>query len=222
MKHVLMLVVLLLATGALFAQGMPGDASGGDSTIVNTPKGLFVLRSGVLAKFDAATLKQTQPLLQLFGPAPAAPKDNNDRDAQQKYNADIMRRMAPAIMLVKDNSLLLVIGDGFARINQDTLKTEAMADIKPMAVADAGQGRGGVRMNEGMPSYLLLGNTLYLARNKELLAISIIDGKVTRTELPKELQPLQLNFRNMFGGGNGGGGGNRPGGGNNQPPANGQ
>jgi len=218
MKHLFSAVlILLLAAGALLAQGPGGGGMQvtGNTLMVTTPKGLFVLRNGVLGKFDPATLKSVMTL-ELFGPLPAAPAAG-DRDARQAYSTEVQKRMAAPILLVKDNALLIVIGDGLARIDQDTLKSDALTLNSPNAPAPTGQFR-----QEGAPGYLLLGNTLYLMRGTEILSIDVANMKIlARGPLPKELQPLQFNFGGGFGGGGnnnrnngGGGGGNRNGGGN--------
>lgn len=209
MKHLFSALLLVLATGILFAQGFGGGMPGGNSgntLLVNSPKGLFALRAGVLAKFDAATLKSAL-VFELFGPMPERPTDNNNRDAMQKYVTELQRRMAPPIMLVKDDALLVVIGDGFARINQDTLKVEATADLSPPGAPVAADAGRGFRNTDIVPGYLLVNNTLFLMRGTELLSLSVTDGKIlARTPLPKELQPLQLNLP-------AGGRGNQPAGG---------
>ncbi|MHB9133023.1 MAG: hypothetical protein ACYDBB_18300 [Armatimonadota bacterium] len=230
MKRILLTTVaLLFAIGPLFAQGMGGNGGVGATNMLMTDKGLFVLRSGMLVKYDAAALKQAGEI-ELFGPAPAAPAENADRAARQKYNAEIARRLAPAIMLVKDNWLLIVIGDGFTRISQDTLKPEATGSLLPekAPAADAapgaapGGGRGMFGAAEQVSGYLLVDNTLYLARSKELLAVDIMAGKVaSRIDLPKGFQLTMLGGFGNFGGGIRNGG-NRGGGGNNaagNPPA---
>ena len=204
-------LVLLLTAGALFAQapgGMMMGANAGSTIMLHTAKGLFALRAGVLAKYEFATLQPVKEL-QLFGPMPAAPADLTNRDAAQKYFTELQRRMAPAIMIPKDNSLLIAVGDGFARVNQDTLKVEVTGDIT-QKVAETTTERGG-RMMDGAPGYVLVGDTLVLMRSKEILSISTVTGKViARTALTKELQPVQFNFggRGGFRGGNGGNGGN--------------
>jgi hypothetical protein len=238
-----MILIVALATGVLFAQGQGGGpgaggpgggmgmgfrgmgmgAFGGTTTMVKTDKGLFVLRAGVLAEFDLTTLQKVQEM-QLFGPAPERPTDMTDQVAMTKYVTDMARRAAPGVLLVKGDSLLLVIGDNFAKISQRTLKVEASASLAaPSAETDAAAGP----QIEGAPGTLLVDNTLYLMRSKEILAISVTDGKIlTRSILPKELQPAQgggMGGR-AFGGGGGGRGnrGNRGGGqGQDQnPPAN--
>jgi len=201
MKHLFSAVLLLLlAAGAVLAQGFGGMQASGDTLIVTTPKGLFALRNGVLGKFDPATLKSTA-MLELFGPLPAPPANDATREARAAYSNEVQKRLAPPIMLVKDNALLVIIGDGFARIDQDTFKSDALDLRNPNAPAATGRGF----RQEGQPGYLLAGDTLYLMRGTEILSIDVAKVKLnTRGPLPKELQPLQLNF--------GGFGGNRPGG----------
>lgn len=213
MKHsLLMAVTLLLAASPLFAQAGRGGimgAGGGSVQMVCTAKGLFALRNGVLVKFDAATLKEAQ-LLEIFGPMPERPADNADREAMQKYMADMQQRRAAAVMLVKDNSLLVIIGDGFARINQDTLEVEATADLKNPADAGAAGAAAGARTVEPAPTCLLVEDTLYLLRSREVLSISVTDGKIlARSPLPQQLQPAQMNFQRGAGGQGGAQGGRR-------------
>jgi len=216
----LMMLALLLTSGALWAQGMGGLLGGTSAAVmVNTDKGLFALRNGVLAKYDVATLKQTGTY-PLFGALPDAPKVTTDVKAMQDYQTDVQRRQAPAIMLVKDDMLLIVIGDAFARVNQETMKMEASADLKaPVKPADTTTAQPTQpvmrRVYEPAPTALVAGTTLFLMKNTELLAIAIADGKVTRTDLPKEMQPIQMpngwnGFRNN--GGRPGGGMGGPGG----------
>ena len=94
----LVAVTLLLTTGALFAQGLP--AGGATTTIMlKTDKGLFALRSGVLIKSDAVTLKQLAEF-QIFGTAPTMPADRTDQTAMQDYRTQMQKRLAPALMFL--------------------------------------------------------------------------------------------------------------------------
>lgn len=199
--------VLLLATGALFAQGFGGMS---EAIMLNTPKGLFALKAGVLVKYNLAPLKQVQQQ-NLFGALPTRPGQDAGQDAWQKYSTDMQKRNAPAVMIAKDNSLLLVIGDVFARYNMDTLAPEASGSLRSPTAPAADDGGRGFRMQEPAPGYLLVANTLYLMRSREMVAVNIVDGKVLdRTDLPEEMQPQQMFGGNRF---NFGGGGNRGGGG---------
>lgn len=217
MRYFILMVGLMLASIPLLAQGfgrMPMMNMGGANTVmVSSTKGLFALRNGVIVKYTISPFQQAQEL-QLFGAAPQAPTDTTDQAAMQKYYADVQRRVASAIMLVKDNSLLVVIGDGFARINQDTLVVEATGDLRTQDAVDgiAATGRNPMALAEGVGSYLLVDNTLYLMRGTEMLAISITDGKATHVALPKELQPMQMGMPQMGNRGGNAQGGNGQGG----------
>ena len=75
MKYfITMAMLLLLAAGALFAQGFNGGNAGATATTImlKIDNAVYALRSGVLVKNDATTLKQLGEL-QLFSPAPAMP-----------------------------------------------------------------------------------------------------------------------------------------------------
>jgi len=213
MRFFWLLAIAMLATSSLFAQGFGGRQGSGAMTtlMLNTPKGLFTLRSGVLAKYDLATLQPVKTLA-LFGAAPELPAGNAQRADRDKYYAEIAKRNAPAIMLTtKDGGLIIVIGDGFARINQDTLKVDASSSLVDPKAPPVDP--NAPRAIEPVPGYLLVDTTLYLMRGKEMLAVNTTDGKVsTRSALPKELLPLPMPSFQRGGGGPGGGGGN-PGGG---------
>jgi hypothetical protein len=204
-------ILLLLAASALFAQ----TAQNGGTIMVNTPKGLFALRAGVLARLAPATLKVDKEM-KLFGEMPALPAEGADSAARMKYYEELQKRNAPALMLVKDASLLVIIGDGFARINQETLATEKALSLKdPKEVVDPNQRF----RQEPVPGYLLVGDTLFLMRSKEVMSINVTEGKIiTRQPLPPELQTVQPNYQGNRGGGGrgpGGGGGNGGNGGGN-------
>jgi hypothetical protein len=203
-----MAVTLLCAAGALFAQGFNMMGGGNVNTIMlKTDKGLFALRNAILVKYDATTLQQVGEF-QIFGPAPTMPGDRTDQQAMQDYRTAVQKRQGPAVMIASKDSLLIVIGDGFGRINMDTLKPEAksslVAPVDANAVTPATPARAAT---EPTPGYVLSDNTLYLMRGKEVLAINITDGTIlARTALPAELQPAQSNFvgRQGMGGAPGG------------------
>ena len=206
-NFVSMTVLLLLAAGALFAQGFTGGNGGAASTTImlKTDKAVFALRTGVLVKNDATTLKQLAEL-QLFGTAPVKPTDPTDQTAMQDYRTQMMKRLAPALMFATKDSLIVIIGDGFWRISQDTLTAAVTTSLAVPGEPATPAARPGA---EPVPGYILDGTTLYLMRAKEELSINITDGTIlARVALPDELQPVNL------GGGrrNGGGGGAAAGG----------
>jgi len=219
-----MSLVLLLASGAIFAQRANFNMGGGNLTTImlKTDKGLFALRSGVLVKYDATTLQQIAEY-KIFGDAPTAPVRPTDmtdqaavaawRTDMQTYTTSLQKRQGAALMISTKDSLLIVIGDGFGRISQDTLKPEAKASLLPPATApavvDPNAPAAPVRQTvEPVPGYVLDGTTLFLMRAKEVLSINTVDGTIiARSTLPVELQPAAQNMFNP-GGGRGGAGGN--------------
>jgi uncharacterized membrane protein YgcG len=210
MRNFVTLVALVLATTILWAQPDPnaagGNAGGGprdgmqggpppgmrggmntqQTLLVNTLKGIFMLRNGVLARFSLDAKADGAPL-SVFGPMPAMPQ-NADQQTMMKFMQEEQKRNAPAIMVTKDNLLLIVIGDAFFRF--DIEKMAQVGEITGLAAADApAAGQQGMRMPEAAPGYLVVGNTLYLARATELLALDITTGKInSRLPLAKELQ----------------------------------
>ncbi len=109
-RYLILSIVLLFAAGAVFATSTAADttqagSNSGTTVIVKATKGLFVVRGGVLAKYDFATLKQVKEL-EMFGPPPTAPTDMTDTDARTKYFNDIQQRTAPALLIPRESDLL--------------------------------------------------------------------------------------------------------------------
>lgn len=225
----LVALALTLATCA-FAQPNPGQPTqpgqpgqqpqqrtmtmplNGTPVLEVTPNGAFILRTGVLVKFDVAGLKPGQPL-ELFGPLPAQPvmPDNptpQDREAQAAWYAQVQSRTAPASMLAQDDILYIVIGTTFYRINQKTMALEAQNALvdapAPGAAGAAELGRrfmlGGAMGTVGgqAPMLKLVGGALYILMGQDFLTVSPQTGKVlNRATLPKELFPT-TDMRGMF------------------------
>lgn len=245
-RSMLFLVLLLLAVTCAFAQPDPnaggaaapppgGPRGGGagpggamrgmmanmqqEPVMTITANGLFVLRAGVVAKFDLATMKP-QGTLELFGPLgvqpvlPATPTDQ-DRQAQFAWLRDYFTRMAPATVLAKDDVLLIVQDNSFFRVNQKTMQMDAIQTelVKPVN----GNAMRGAMMNMTKATVQLLDKTLYILTGTNLISLNAEDGTIlNRSELPKELTPAMPNFAGMGGmGGLGrqGGAGGRQGGG---------
>ena len=201
----LVIVAVILSASSLFAQdymgSMPREGSVGSTQMVYSSHGLFVLRTGVLAKYDPQTLQEVQ-VFELFGPAPESPEDSTDRAGQQAYFAEMPRRMAPALMLTHEDSLLIIVGNGFARIDQETLKVEATADLTMPEEGEGPEFGRVLRRAEPVPTYLLVGDTIYLTRSQEILALGVTEGEILgRTPLPEEMHPAPMSgFMGMRGG----------------------
>ncbi|MHB9024246.1 MAG: hypothetical protein ACYC7E_08730 [Armatimonadota bacterium] len=206
-----------------------GMMGGGQNTMALEilPNGVFILRNGVLVKFETGTLK-AGGTLELFGPMPPRPPmpenaTDADRQTLRKWMELAVPRYAPATTLAKDGMLYIVIGTTFFRVNTATCALEAKNDLAAIPAAPAAEavpgaaqgGRNNPRQNPmmGGPAMMKLENgALYVILQQELLSVDPKTGTVAnRAPLPKEL------FQNLFEG-MGGGRGNNPGG--RQPGAN--
>ncbi len=134
-KLLFVLLIIALAAIGAFAQPAPGgDAGAGGpgggnrggggggflggstGTMVNTAKGVFALRDGILVKFDLKTVKLQGNTLELFGPMPKRPEGDRRANAEafRAWGAELAQRSAPAIMIPKDDALIIVIGTSFS------------------------------------------------------------------------------------------------------------
>ncbi len=199
------MAAVIASASCLFAQiymgGTLREGAVGSTQMVYSSHGLFVLRTGVLAKYDPQTLQEVQ-VFELFGPAPKLPEDSTDRAGVQTYLGEMQRRMAPALMLTHEDSLLIIVGNGFARIDQETLKVAATADFTMPEEGEGTELGRGLRRVEPAPTYLLVGQTIYLTRSNEVLALDVTEGEILgRTPLPEEMQPAPMSgFMGMRGG----------------------
>jgi len=210
-RYLFLLAIVLTLAASVFAQpdpnapanpqpqpggrrgGMPGAGMNALDNLspVNLmvlPEGVFVLHSGVLAKFNAETL-EPGGVLELFGPLPARPvmpqnPTQQDRAALRDWMQQNAVRLAPSGTLEKDDRLYIVIGNKYFRINAKTLVPEVKADL------------GGAGNNPrmpvlgGAPQLKLEGGVLFVVLGQELLTVEPDTGKVTkRVLLPKELFP---------------------------------
>jgi len=184
-----------------------------------TQNGLFMLRAGVLVRFDPVTLKQTGVPIELFGKAPEQPKiadklGDQEIAALQKWQQEMAKRTGPTAVLTKDDLLLIVIGDTFFKVSQKTGVTELTTDLavkEDPAAPAAMAARPTITRNSNQvtaPTLKLNGNILYIYRNEQLISVNTTDGKVMgRGQLPKEMTPnLNINLRGLLGGALGWGG----------------
>jgi len=204
MKKVLFFILILaLAVAALGAVGIQGTTGANGSangigamlrgTVLYSDAGLFALRGGVLVKIDPKTMQVQGDALELLGPFPQFPEKTYQEDpgAFTAYYAEVNQRLAPAIMLLKDRMLLVVIGTNFFRVNLNTMKVEVKSSFA--GPNDAGGSAGGP--GNPPPAYELHDNILYLLRIREMVAVNITNGDAARVALPepmiKQLNPYQ-------------------------------
>jgi len=232
-RNLFMLMMTVCLAAAVFAQpdpnapfqpqqppaGRRGGMMGGGMMNMNAlanqnpaemlvlPQGLFILRSGVLAKFTAETL-QPAGTLELFGALPAQPAlpqnpTQQDREAMRDWMMANVARYAPAATLAQDDRLYIVAGSTFFRVNPATLQIDAKADLGEANIPPR------MLMQAGAPQMKLENGVLYIIFGQELLAVKPDTGVVTgRAPLPAAMFPAPPG---QMGGAFGGFGGNGPG-----------
>ena len=148
---VVSLLMLCFATPRAFAEKvglyLPGrymmrDHLSPDPPILaaNTAN-FFVLRKGVLAKYDAAT-RQQAGVLELFGKPDAAPTDwlFDDQASAIAFRDKRAKRLAPARMTASDTDIQILVGDQYFRVDPATmtltLNTTIVADGVPPTSTD--------------------------------------------------------------------------------------
>jgi len=150
--------------------------------MVTTPAAVFVVRQGVLAKYDARTL-ETQGMVELFGPPPA---EENAENPLAKL--DWIRRLAPGAMLAEEQELLIVIGEQYFRVNRATLEVQVSASLfKAQALAPVER----LMAVLSPPVLAMQGETLYVTRGNQLLAVNRKDGVVRGVGALPNLQPVK-------------------------------
>ncbi len=204
--------------------GMPGIQGMQPSVEMTvTPNGVFVLKSGVLVKYDT-TLKQQGTSLELFGPLAVQPTVSNpptdeERQRMRTWLLDAAPRMSPAAMLADGDELLIVVGNTLFRVNQKTLALDTK-QAKLLGENNPLQNRPFAAMTAMMgskPVLQLSEKTLFIILGSDLVAVNAETGDVLGNGvLPKETNIDMTNLRGVFGGGGAGAGrGNRGGGRNN-------
>jgi hypothetical protein len=136
--------------------------------MATTPDGIFVVRGGVLAKYDPKTL-DARGVIELFGPLP----EENKANAQ--VNLERMRRLMPGAMLCTAQELMIVIGEQFFRVDRVTLEAKVSVSLFQDQVLAPAERLIAVA---APPVLSLEGNTLYVTRGSLLLAVNWQDGRV--------------------------------------------
>lgn len=181
--------------GGFGGQGTGGF--GGNAPVVKVgAQGIFVLTAGTLTKFD--TKLKEQGTLKFVEPAPPPSADSSDTSTQPR------RQMMPrgGVVMIAPNSdaakekVLVVYGTDFFSIDAASFKVAAkckLPDPEPPAGAPAagapGGGMGGRMMGGffGTPTLELNGNTVYVIRGSQMVAINIDDATVVgKATLPQQ------------------------------------
>lgn len=153
--------------------------------VQSTPRGVFVLRNGVLAQLDPQTL-QPKTMLDLFPPvAPAAPRAPF-ATAPEIPNVE---RMYPASLLLLEDDLLILIGDRLFRVDAAAGKLRYDADLS----GPFGQAANRWRELVAPPALELKGDILYIVRATQMCAVDVREGKLLRTVLlPTQMQQANI------------------------------
>lgn len=110
---------------------------------------------------------------------PNPPNEQKDAQAMQRWQHAMQLRAATPAIVKNDTSLIVIIGDTFTRVNQQTMEVEAKTSLADPANPNPAP------INPGAPALKLAGGTLYLLNNPKLLAVDIATGKVlTRGTMP--------------------------------------
>ena len=156
-----------------------------------TPQGVFVLRSGVLAKLHPTTLEIQHDPVELFGPLPVRPAEENPAANLQLLNESI-KRMLPAAMLAQGDDVLIVVGEQYFRVDAATLDVKVNT---PLGNPFQPNQYEMMRLREASdPTLSVRDKTLYVAMVDKVVAVNIADGVVlARGQMPAKMQmpPMQ-------------------------------
>lgn len=153
-----------------------------------TPQGFFVLRCGVLAKYDAVSLKPAG-VIELFGPL-AAPMNKTTPEEQQQMLIERGKRVLPAAMTVRGTDLLVVIGEQYFRIDAVGCTTKARGSLTPAGAPDDMWAPERLVKITNPPLLEVNGDVLLVLRDQQLVSVQVADGKVLGTAtLPAVMFP---------------------------------
>ena len=153
---------------------------------------LYVLRFGVLAKFDAKTLA-LQKTLSLYGdPAVLADIDTATVADKVAVNIDHAKRFLHAQLFQNGHFLNILLGDDFFRVDTADLSVKNKGQVVKTAADDLRDRIDALALHGDTPA-TALADTLYLVNGKSLLKVDCVSGMVTAKDLP-ELTARDLNF----------------------------
>jgi len=165
---------------------MPGRFGFNPRTVAAeaTPRGLFLLADGVLARYSPGLAQCVT--LQLLPPLPPLPPEGNDRQAQQQWFTERALRGTPAAMLPAGEMLYVVYAGILFRVNQNTLTVEKT----PLDPQPPHEDPRRLQNASTPPLLKLQADTLYIIRQFDLLAVDVQAGAViTHADLPREMAP---------------------------------
>lgn len=200
-----------------------GYTNAGNGILKATDQGLFIIGSGVVAKYDVKTLNPlgslrlldppVRPNMKYNGtmpmattnvmpaPQPGAVVDNMPAFDWMKYSKDNLRFSAVPVVIVDGKDLIIIMADKFFRVGME--KVNLIATTEMVVKKDANGATTEVNTGGEVPTVQLVDNILYVMRGGNLWSLNAADGK----ELGQTKIPVDLNGNIKFGGGIGGIGG---------------
>jgi len=167
--------------------------------------GLFVMKKGVLARYDAVTLK-LQGVVELFGKLEDLPTEGAlTLQEQTTMITARAQRLLPAAMALHGNDLLLLIGDTFFRVDAQSLDIKVNKSLTDDAQANT---RIESHLFAPTPQMQIAGNIVYVISsqitpqvNVTITAIDSNDGTLLATKsLPAPLMPSAAVWQPINGG----------------------
>jgi len=142
--------------------------------MVTTGDSLFVIRNGMMVKYDIKTLK-AEPTVELLAPIAIPANNMVAREDVQKISADYQVRMVPAAVRTTDKEILLIWAKRFYRIDIISGKVltnvELITDTK-ISLSWSGSIAPVLEEKEGI---------LYIFMKSAIWAVNTADGKVIST-----------------------------------------
>jgi len=182
--------------------------------VAQNARGVFILRNGMLAKFNPDSLAQ-EGLVDLFPPdaentkaPPANPfrggKPAIGDDADTKALLVQALRLLPSTLLLRDHDILVVAGESYFRIDTATLAIKATSRLVPVVddkLADVQKlAKTLERLQASLSPVTLASNdtTLFIVRGIQIAAVDIEQGTVTAmTQLPLRMRSVVDNVKNV-------------------------
>lgn len=162
------------------------------------PQGLFMLRQGVLIKYETGTTREIGRL-ELFGPMEEWSDEHlNDWDDGMLYLIDRTRRMQIAVMTTSEKNLLILIGSQLFCVDAETCRLRyvlTVLDPDPLMdivrIIQLGDGMAMRATKLFIPGQVdVQGNVLSVIFNEQFVTVDIARGVILRRD---EVPPALLN-----------------------------
>jgi hypothetical protein len=196
MKHPLLTLTFIAATwfAPMLQQSAKAQVPGGlmlptpPAAMQSTPDSVYILQNGLLAKFDAKTLKLLSGV-RLMEPIPPAPTTDDPTD-RIRYFQEVSRHLVPAALISHPRGLIVILSDELLRIDPQKLTIDSRVQLVPaMNNQPRAPQFSDLFQPQRPPVYQISGDILYLMRSGEIVAVDLATGTISaRTVLPAEMQ----------------------------------